>query len=353
MKKTTKSLLLSALVLLCTGLLLSVGSAIYVKIKGIDPYGMKAIDESRENKTVSIEEVLTLSPESNFNKKLSEKEFLKIDINSFAGDVIIRSAETTCLELKDAAVSNVTYEIVGETLTFSEKDPVGIMGVYIDKGGFSFKGLRQIFGPGNSANTKKCMIVNLAEGSEIDSIKINSKVGNVTVDGVFVNSLEISSASGEITLQNLPNTAAKINCKGSDSDIKMDQSFYSSCNLTTKFGVIQAHVLDLNNLSTVAETWFGDILIETDVPTKEYKLNFSTSNGTVIHNGKDVGEELENHAVNSTRITASSLFGDLGIRFTGGEEVDSAPVDSEPVTTPDQSASPDQVQQPDPQAPAA
>jgi hypothetical protein len=195
------------------------------------------------------------------------------------------------------------------------------------------------------------MIINVAEGVVLDEITINSKVGNITVDGVSVASLDVISVFGNVSVQNLPNPATKINCRGRKTDIVLDKSFYSSCSLTTKIGTVQAHVLDLNNFSTVAETWIGDISIETDVPTKEYKLKLSSTKGSVIHNGKNVGGELENLALNATRITASSLFGDLGIRFTGGDE--DKYVSAETAPAPEETPQTEQASQPEGEAPAA
>ena len=86
----------------------------------------------------------------------SETEFSKVDLTSFAGNIVIRPSDgETRLVLEHTNVNNISYSIIGETLVVKEVDPVGFFGIYIDEDGFSFKGLRQVFGPGNSANTGK------------------------------------------------------------------------------------------------------------------------------------------------------------------------------------------------------
>jgi len=332
MRKTTKSLLITSLILFCTGILLALGSALFVKIKGIDPYGVVEKQKVIEDKKITLSELIENSPESNFAKKLSPKEFLRIDLSSFTGDVIIRSGDETGIELKKANTANLTCSIIGETLTIAEQDEVGIMGVYINDEGFAFKGLRHIFGPGNSANLKKVVIVNIAKDFHVDQIDVNSKIGDITIDGVSATTLNVTAKNGNVELKNLPNVDGKITVKGDTTDVDMEDCFYNSCNISVKIGNVSADVLDLRAISTVLESWIGDVEIETDLPTTQYKLTLSSTFGSISRNGKILGKDCKESAENASRITATALLGSVSLDFEGGDESLYVPVDTEPVT---------------------
>lgn len=332
MRRSTKSLLITSLILFCAGLLLALGSALFVKIKGIDPYGVVEKEKVIEDKTISLPQLLENSPESNFIKKLSPKEFLRIDLTSYTGDVIVRAADETSIELQKANTANLTCSIIGETLTIAEQDEVGILGVYINEEGFTFKGLRHIFGPGNSANLKKVVIVNVAKDFPIDQIDIDSKIGNVSVAGVTATTLNVTAKNGNVELRNLPNVDGKISVKGDTVDVNMEDCFYNSCNISVKVGDVNADVLDLRAISTVLESWVGDVEIETDLPTTQYKLVLSSTFGSISRNGNMIGKDCKESAENASRITATALFGSVSLDFEGGDESLYVPVDSEPVT---------------------
>ncbi len=332
MKRTTKSILITALILLCAGLLLALSSSLFVKIKGINPYGVEKKYQSIEDKTISLTQLLADSPESNFVKKLSNKEFLRIDLTSFAGDVIIRSAQQTEIELKKADVNNISCKIVGETLVIKEVDPVGFMGIYIDKDGFSFKGLRHMFGLGNTTNAEKTVILNLAEGYKVDQIDINSKIGDVVLDGIDADVLNVSSFIGDVEFKNLKSSESKISVKGNITNVECENSAYNSLSVNTKWGDLEIHVPNLKNLSTVLESWIGHVDVETDIPTTEFKLTFSCALGAISRNGQLCGKELRGDANNPNRITASVLIGNMEVDFSGENEDQYVPVDNVPLT---------------------
>lgn len=332
MRKSTKSLLITSLILFCAGLFLAVGSAIFVKVKGIDPYGVVEKQKVIENKTISLPQLLEASPESNFVKKLSPKEFHRIDLSSYTGDIVVRSADVTSIELQKTNTANLTCSIIGETLTIAEEDQVGILGVYINDEGFSFKGLRHIFGPGNSANLKKVVIVNIAKDFPIDQINIDSKIGDVLVDGITATTLNITAKNGNVELKNLPNVDGKISVKGDTADVEIEDCYYNSCNISVKIGDITADILDLSAVSNVFESWIGNVEIETDLPTTQYKLSLSSTFGSISRNGSLIGKDCKESAENASRITANALLGSISLDFEGDDESLYVPVDSESTT---------------------
>ncbi len=318
MKKTTKSLLVSALILFCAGLLLSLCSALFVTIKGIDPYGVEQYAKVIENKTVSLSDILAVSPDSNYMKKLSKKEFLRVDLHSYTGNLIIRSANETSLELINTNTANLSYEIKGETLVVKEIHPVGFMGIYIDENGFSFKGLRQIFGSGNSANSGKTVILNLASDFQVDQIDVSSNIGNVQFEGISCAAINVKSSYGDVLLKDLKNSESKINITGDVTSVNLSDSAYVSCNVSTKFGNINIAVPGNSKQSTVLDSWVGNVSVNTDVPLSEFQIILSTSIGNVLREGEVVGKELRDSSSNASRISSTLFFGDISISSSSG-----------------------------------
>ncbi len=315
MKKTTKSLLITSLILLAFGLLLSLGSAIYVTALGIDAFGVKQNVQIIEDKTVSLKEILSQSPESNYVKGLAERPFTKLDLSSYAGDiVVIPTNGETHVTLNHTNTSNLSVCIVGETLEIREIDPVGFFGLYIDDNGFSFKGLRQIFGPGNSANSGKTVTVYLNENDSISSINVRSKIGSVTLDSLSVDLINIDSFSGKVLLKNLSNPESKITCNAQSGSIILENNQYASCNASIKSGKISATLSDDPNTVTVLDAWVGSVNVICNLPLESYKLSLSTTLGSVYSEEEAVGSELKQPSNTTSRVSSSVVVGSIKIK---------------------------------------
>lgn len=329
MKKTTKSLLVTALILFCAGLLLALSASLFVKIKGIDPFGVEQKTKVIEDKKISLTEILAASPDSNFMKKLSKREFLRVDLTSFAGEIEVIKGSEISLEFKEANTSNLSYQIIGETLHIKEVDPVGFMGLYIDENGFSFKGLRQLFGPGNSANSGKRIILTLPEDYIIDKIDIKNTVGDIYLGFIQAKEINIDSYCGQVILEGLANDDSRINVKGNATGVTARGCKYNSLNVSTKIGSLFVHVPSEKNASTILDSWIGSVTARCDVPTKAYKLSLSTYLGAVTRNGKTCGKSLTTAADSSARISSTLFVGNIDLSFTGGDEDLTVPVGSE------------------------
>ena len=320
MRKTTKSMLITALILFCAGLLLALSSALFVKIKKIDAFGTEKKTELIQTKTLSLAQILSDSPKSNYVKKLSKKEFSKIEIVSFAGDVVIKeSSSETKLELDKTNVNNLSAEIIRETLIIKEEAPVGFMGFFIDENKISFQGLRHIFGIGNSINAEKTITLYVKDTVLPEEIDVISTVGDVTLDKVSAKKISIASDFGTVALKNsVKNADSKI--KGEFSSVKLKNYKYTSCAIATKFGSVDAEVLDGENQSTVIDIWAGNVDLKTNLPIKHYKLDLSTSLGSIERNGKKEGKKLSETSSTNSRITIGILAGDVDLSFEGNEE---------------------------------
>jgi len=321
MKKTTKSMLITALILFCAGLLLALGSALFVKIRGIDPFGVPVITKTVENKELSLNEILATSPDSNYMKKLSKKEYTRVLLTSFAGDVEVYSTDgETRVELENANTANLNIEIIGETLTIEEKNGVSFMGFHINRDGFSFKGLRQLFGNGNSANSSKVVKIYLSKNITVDQIDISSAVGNIIIDNIHTEIMNIDADYGDINVKALSATSGKLNIKGNVSNVALSDMENITSTVSLRVGDIKATVGGKNEFNTILDTWIGSINVTTKEPTSFYKLTLSTSLGKVFRNGEHFGKELSDSSTTTNRVTATTVFGDVSIAYQGGNE---------------------------------
>ncbi len=330
MRKTTKSLLLTALILFCLGILLTLSGFLTVKIMGIDPFGIPHSSDATEDKTYTLEEILAQSPNSNYIKKLSTKEFTRIDITSFAGDVIIEGGcSETKLELSRANTSNLAIEINGETLTFAEKNPVGFLGFFFSQDGISFKGLRQIFGPANAVDTRRTVKLYLAEGVTLNQIDLRTDYGDVTVSKIDSELVHIKSKFGSAHLSELSCENGKIILQGGIGNVSLSDNRYTSCNVSLKWGKITTTVPEGDAQSTVLDSWIGSVDILTDLPTSYYKLSLSTTIGSVVRNDEESGKELNTPSLTTSRISSHLILGKVSIRYRHGNEADYIPPSSE------------------------
>ena len=323
MKKTTKSLLLTALILFSAGILLTLGSFIFVKIKGINPYGIEKSEKNPEDKTITLQEILEQSHNSNYVRGTSTVPYSKIDLTSFTGKVRILPAEgKTLLSLEKANLKNLSCEIVGETLTIKDLKAVGFMGFFVDEGGFSFHGLRQIFGPGNSAESDRVITLYLDPSIEVSQISVNSYVGSVLIDGISMWNLNVNSSVGDVTVQNCKITNGKITAEGSFSDLYLNGNNTVSIAASTKIGSINVHLTSPVTQSIIADAWLGNIAIKSDLATKTYKMNLEVYLfGSANQNGQKLGKTVQTDATSAARrVSATTFLGSIHFDYTGGNE---------------------------------
>lgn len=350
MKKTTRSLLISALILFCTGLLLAIGTTLYSKIAKVEVYDIKQKARTIESLSVTIDEILSHSPESNYVKQVSQTKFSRIDLSSFVGNVELSVAEDDpVLVLDEANTNNLSYSVVGDTLVVSEVDPVGFMGFYMDKGGISFKGLRHTFHPGNAVNGEKTITIKLPATYTLTQVDIFSSIGDVTIDGISVATLNVESDYGDVKIKNLSNADGKISIKGNFTDVEMEKNFYSNCVISTHFGKIETSLLENTNASTILDLWCGKVSVKTTPPTTHYKLSLATSVGAISRNGKEVGKKLNSDGSGAARISSSIFLGDFILRSELGEK---EPVEPE-LAPADPAADPNQVPEVSSEQPAS
>lgn len=321
MKKTTRSLLISALILFCAGLLLTICASLYAKIADIEVYDFPKKARTIETVSIPIDDILKQSPESNFVNQVSETKFNRVNLTSFTGDVVICTSKKDAeLHLDQTNTNNIVYSVVGDTLTVSEDDAVGFMGFYIDNGGVSFEGLRHMFNPGNATNSEKTITLRIPSDLTLAQIDVSSSIGNITIDGISANVINVKSGTGTVKIENLKNPEGKIKVSGNFTDVKMKKNFYANCAIDTHFGNIETHLLKDTNGSTILDLWCGDVKVVTDNPTTYYKLSVSVSAGSITRNSKDFGEKLNTDGSGAARISSGIFWGDFELKYSGGKE---------------------------------
>lgn len=318
MKKTTRSLLTTALILFCAGILLALCTSLYAKISNIEVFDVEKKARTIETLTVSIDDVLKKSPDANYVKQQSSTKFTRIDLTSFAGNVILTSGgQQTEILLEEANTNNLEYYVEGDALIIREVDPVGFMGFYIDRGGISFKGLRHTFNPGNAINDEKTITLKIPEGLELNQVDVYASIGDITLDGIFSGSVNVESGNGIVNVKNLKNPNGKLSIKGNFSDVHVENNLYLNCSISSHFGDINAKLLEDTNASTILDLWYGTINVDNLLPTSQYKLSITTSNGAVKHNSEVIGETLNHDGASAARISSSIVIGDFNLNYIG------------------------------------
>ncbi len=313
MKRTTRSLLITALILFCAGLLITLIFSLVAKVNGIKVFDFEKKATTIESIFVEYDDILEKSPESNYMKKLSKKVFSRIDITSFVGDVTLcKSDKKNGVSFKNTNTNNISYSIVGDTLIIKETDPVGIFGLYIDENGFSFRGLRHIFSSGNRVNSSKELTIYIPTKIDLDKIEIASSIGDVKLDGVSAPEVNITSSFGDVEVENAKDEHAKFRIIGSFTDVSLNSNVYSSCSVSTKFGNVSAKLpKHKTEQSNIFDVWVGDVKVSTKLPTNDYKLSLSTTIGKVEQNSKSTGNKLNEPGKTSSRISSDIFIGNF------------------------------------------
>ncbi len=166
-------------------------------------------------------------------------------------------------------------------------------------------------------------------------------IGDVTIDGISVSTLNVESGNGDVKIKNLTNPDGKITIKGKFTDVEMEKNLYTNCAVSSRFGKIKTSLLEDSNASTILDLWCGNIDVNTAPPTTHYKLSLTTSVGSVFRNKKEVGKKLNSDGSGAARISSSIFLGDFHLLSALGEKEPAAPEISVPNPETDATIVPD------------
>ena len=82
---------------------------------------------------------------------------------------------------------------------------------------------------------------------------------------------------------------------------------------------------EMEGQSTILDLWCGSASVTTKLPTTYYKLNLSSTLGSVSRNGKSEGKKLNEPGNTASRISSSVLFGNASVSFEGENEENYVP----------------------------
>ncbi len=313
MKHSTKSMLRTAVILFAAGLLLTTSCYIYAAANNIDIYGVSSSKAQYVSYKETIGEVLSRSPDASKNKEIDPlyPDFSSLEIYSQVGDIELKSTDgETHIEYENVDVNNLKCEILGDTLSISEIDPVSFMGISIKNDGIAFDGLRQIFNSKSSLNKDRKIIIYLNSDTVLESISANANVGGVLLDSVSAREATLNVAYGQATVSNCDFAGGTVKINGDVSDITFERNTYSMCNIAIIQGDIFAVVSE--GKSNI-ETTLGNVSVTSTKKLSDYTIRMSTNYGKVKVEGEEMKDTEYNQSGSSDYIWAKAGFGNLTV----------------------------------------
>lgn len=326
MKKTTKSLLIASLILVIAGLVLALVTLLVAAIMKIDVFGVDAVKRVSVSEDHTLTSILKNSPDADYSRALTTVPYTDISVTSYVGKVeIVPTEGETHVALSNATPDNIQVQVIGSTLTVAEQKQVGFMGIFVDEKGISFKGIRQIFGPGNSANAKKVMTIFLNKEDNVQSITVRSTFGDVRIEDIQAQSLSLQATAGKGYVKGV--TCDRMDITKTFGKLVLEDNVCISANASVHFGSVNAHLPHSNDQSTVVDLWVGKCSFTTQSSLDRYKLALNATIGSVAKNGKGNGKSLQEFSDTANRISSSVLIGMINVN--GDEAKVSIPTDSE------------------------
>lgn len=279
MKKSLKVILIIFIIGI---ILLGIG----VAIRGVSPFSIyfkdgKLIVEDGEEPQITLD-------------KTELDEFTNLDIHVSVGDINIIPSDTYAIEYA-LNTSNVTYEVKDGTLTFDTESE----NKAIENFSFSSNNYLNIYVPSDSK---------LAKAS------IRGNVGDINIDSLTFDSLELISNVGDITLTKctVNNTSSIVVNTG---DCKLTNCNFTSAEIESDTGDVNSTGLNITSKINVTSS-VGDV--EIGLASGNYNIDLSTDCGDIKVNGKDVDDGVsqsfkENNG--NIIITISSDTGDIELVY--------------------------------------
>lgn len=235
MKKATKTLMITSLILIIVGgglLIAGLLSGGWEHLKNVD---LSSGEEYKE-KTIDYDEA--------FNK-------IEIDAQSYPVKILKSNDANTHVRYRTDENNVIKIGNDRDTLKITEKyytkKSVNIdLGIWYD-----------IFG----INNEKNIYIYLPE-KEYESIKLNAAAGDVEIDGLKIKNLTAELKAGSFDLKNMLIESGEIKCKA--GEVEIDDSTLNNSNIYASVGSIDIEKSKLKNVNLEAK--LGDI----DVNNCEY-----------------------------------------------------------------------------------
>ncbi len=300
MKKTTNSMLISALILFCTGLLLTLITAIYTTAAGVD------IFSGTGSSNPNVRDYSKTFADMGYTQNDTIK---KIDFSFLVGDVeVLSTQEESRVEFYQTDINNIVCKFENDTITIKETNSVGFMGFEINEKGVGFNGLRQLFRSVGNASMERKVVLYLNPQDFNGVLNVNCVVGNILCRDLTCSELYTKSTAANVTVLNSRvNTA--LNVQGMIGDVFIRENEFLQCRVNVTNGKIYAYV-DENKCNF--ETTLGDIFILTEQSSTDYQLRLSNTTGAIRpFDYESKNNEFSLYSEKNNSIWAKSIIGSI------------------------------------------
>ena len=273
-----------------------------------------------------------LFPQTENGESIYTFDFTDRDINRITVEAttktkitLSRGGPRSYIEIKNFNANYYRLNEENHSISFAEIDDVLSMFKFWE--GFSFKGIRYVFASGSDRNEAHEITINLADEEQIESIKLQPKAGNITVDGFEGDcSLSLSVGEGTIDVTSVHITGsfvAEAKAAESEGSVKIDDLSASTVNVTSENAAVTAKYVkcerfswsgsnrtftgtnieadELKATSTVdasvtltgakfknatIDTQSGPVRVDLDDPLSSFASDLATQTGDIFINGE-------------------------------------------------------------------
>lgn len=309
MKKTTISMLITALILFCTGLLVTLITLIYTTATGTD------IFSGQNTATPNVRDYTQTFADMGYKENDLIK---KIDFSMLVGKVeVAATTQESRVEFTQTDINNIVCSFENNTLTVKEINSVAFMGFEISENGMGFNGLRQLFrSVGNASSDRKAVLyINPKDFGGV--INVKCVVGSITCQDLNCEDLSTESTIADVSVMEC-SFLNEIKIKGTAGDVYLRKNTYSNCRVNVTSGNIFA-IIDQKKHNF--ETTVGDILILTQQDKEDYLLRLSNTYGAIRpFDYENSANEFSLYSEENNDITAKSLLGSITIQKYNEEQ---------------------------------
>lgn len=250
------------------------------------------------------------------NETKELESFKDISIDMDFGNIEIVKSDKYAIEIQYNSVSDdVDYSVENGKLIV--KNNKGSIGFNI---GFNF-------GFTLGGNRAKIYV---PQDAKLENVVINSKAGDIKVDGIDMVTSKIDCDFGRVEVRNI--NANQMEIESKSGDVNLNNIKAEKLTMSVDFGDIDANGLVTNGIvvnaksgevdldgelkgNNVIDCDFGDINVNTSLAQTDYSYNLDMDFGSSKINGKksDGGIEITNNGVEN-RFDINCKSGDLEIR---------------------------------------
>lgn len=273
MKKSTKSLLLTALIMFCVGVLLTTVCFCVAYSTKVDVFQENEREFNVGSVSYSLEEMLDLSD------AFSADTLQHLSLQMQAADLVFCGTDgETHIEFYNVDQNNLHFSFSAGTLNISEEKEMNRFGFQVKDGEVSFDGLRHLFHRPSTTPTPR-VIVYWNPANELSTVRLNATVGSVTVEELPKNASLFSALTyGNISASNLNAPDGAVELRTTVGALSLTDSSFSTAALHTSVGSVS---VSAGGGALDASTVVGSLSYICNANIADCRVNATTTFGTV------------------------------------------------------------------------